>query len=358
MEQFKPLLTLGGKTLVERVISLFLDNEIEVILVTGFRQEELIEKSQNNRILIAENPHYSEGMFTSIKAGIMKLDPEHRAFFIMPVDIPLVRPFTIHRITNAAIENPADIIYPTFDNQRGHPPLIPANLIPAILDWNKPGGMKSFLESQNELTLEVSVPDRYILRDIDTPREFNEISEAFRNYEIPTDEECRIILDEVYQVPQEIRQHCRKVAQVAQAIGQALTQAGQVLNLELIRSAAMLHDIAKTSPLHDQAGRQMLHEMGFGKTGDIVALHTDLQPNLTEGSAEAKVVYLADKFVRGEHLVTLEERFQAAHDLYGMSSEVASKINLRRQQASAVKLELENLLGYPLEQTLSGLVRI
>jgi CTP:molybdopterin cytidylyltransferase MocA len=93
-------------------------------------------------------------MFTSIKAGIRRLNPGCHAFFIMPVDIPLVRSFTIQRILAAAKKNSAGIIYPSFMNQRGHPPLIPSGLIPPILDWNEPGGLKSFLEMLRSLYLD------------------------------------------------------------------------------------------------------------------------------------------------------------------------------------------------------------
>jgi molybdenum cofactor cytidylyltransferase len=352
MKQFKPLLALGGETLADRVVYLFVDTDIDVILVTGWKQDELLKGIKNHDLRIAENPDYSLGMLTSIKAGIRKLDPGHRGFFILPVDIPLVRPFTVRRLLNAAAKNPARIIFPYFANRRGHPPMIPASLIEPILDWNMPGGLKSFLETQDKLAVEIVVPDRYILRDIDTPREFSEMTEDLRNYEIPTEEECRVILDEVCRTPQDILSHSKKVAEIARAIGNALEYAGQVIDLNLIRAAAMLHDIAKTSPRHDLAGGQLLREMGFGKTGEIVALHTDLPSKLTEAPLEAKVVYLADKFVKGDRRVSLEERFQTAHDLYDTAPEVFSNINRRHRQAVDVKLELEDILGSSLEQSI------
>jgi HD superfamily phosphodiesterase len=171
--------------------------------------------------------------------------------------------------------------------------------------------------------------------------------EGWNKYEIPDEEECRVIMEDICRTPGETRSHCRKVAEVAQNIGRALIQAGQNLDLDLIRAAATLHDITKRSHNHDLAGGRLLREMGFGKTGDIVAQHTDIHEG---ASMEARVVFLADKLVKGEKRVTVEERYQAAKEYFGENMEAASKIEERFQRAQAVKQELEHILGFSVEK--------
>ena len=85
-------------------------------------------------------------MFSSIQAGTRLLQPSHRAIFVMPVDIPLVRSSTIKRLLGVAEEQPDSIIFPVFNKKRGHPPLIPSSLIPDILGWNQGGGLKAILD--------------------------------------------------------------------------------------------------------------------------------------------------------------------------------------------------------------------
>ncbi len=347
MEQFKPLLTIGGDTITDRVISLFADNGISVILVTGWRQNELLKGIKHQDILVAENPDFKEGMFSSIQTGIKVLSSDYWGFFIMPVDIPLVRPFTVRRLLSAAVDNPENIIFPQYAGKRGHPVLIPSSLIPDILEWEGIEGMKSFLDFHNESFLFVNVPDRYILQDLDTPQEYSAMSEGWNKHEIPDDEESRVILEDICRTPGDTRSHCRKVAEVAQEIGQGLIRCGYTLDLDLIRAAAALHDIAKKSRDHDLAGGQLLREMGFGATGDIVAQHTDIPE---KASMEAKVVFLADKLVKGDKRVTVEERYQAAREHFGETPEIASLIEKRRQRALAVKQELENILGFSVEK--------
>jgi len=119
-------------------------------------------------------------MFSSVQAGIRRLNAEYEAFFISPVDIPLVSPATIRRLTEAGEENPGKIVYPVFGEKRGHPPLIPAALAPAILGWEKGGGLKAVLKSKESLAREITVPDSFILFDIDTPEDYAALLERFK----------------------------------------------------------------------------------------------------------------------------------------------------------------------------------
>jgi molybdenum cofactor cytidylyltransferase len=354
MEQFKPLLTIDGQTIADRVISLFTKSDIDVILVTGWRRSELIDGIQNRQIKIVDNPDYPLGMLSSVKAGVRKLGRGHRAFFVMPLDIPLVRPFTIQRILKQAGDKPECVIVPSFNQIRGHPPLIPSRLISSIIDWNEPGGLKSYLKTKSELALDLPVPDHFILQDVDDAAAYAGLLKDYERREVPDAEECRIIIDELCHVPNEIKNHCSKVAEIGERIGRALIQSGQAIDLDLIRSSALLHDIAKGSPQHDRLVGKLLADMGFAKAAAVVSVHTDLPGKLADVSLETKVVYMADKFVQGENLVLVEDRFQASEDRYGSTPEVALKISQRRRQAFEVKLELENILRFSLDHSFFG----
>jgi molybdenum cofactor cytidylyltransferase len=353
MQQFKPLLTLGGETIADHVISTFLDVRVEVFLVVGHRQDELRAGIKKRDITIIENPDFRKGMFTSIQAGIRRLEPAHKAFFIIPVDIPLVREATVRRLLDAAAEQPEKIIYPLFSGKRGHPTLIPSSFIFPILFWQGDGGLKAFLKSQEDMALEVPVADSNILFDIDTPDDYELLLEQYRRDEVPTDEECEVILTSICKVSPDRIRHCLKVAQVAASMTRSLIASGNNIDFDVVWAAAMLHDIAKGQPKHDIAGGQILREIGFGKVGDIVAVHSDLADGNTRLSLEAKVVYLADKLVEGEKLVTIEERYRSTNRRHGVNPEIESKIYQRMLCALKLKEEIESLLGHPLEKDIS-----
>jgi len=297
MKCLKPLLEIGEKTLVDRLTSTFLHCGLDVYLVTGWMREKLIDRINTRGIWLVENPNFRAGMLSSIKAGLSSVKNDYKAFFIAPVDIPLVRAYTIKRLLLSAENNQGKIIYPVFDKKRGHPPIIPDILIHSILRWDGEGGLHSFLGQYSSLALEVPVSDRNILFDIDTMRDYKVAVGRFQRYEIPTKEECEVILKDICTTTPEIRNHGNKVAEVATTIGQALLKTGVIIDIEVVQAAALLHDVAKGQSNHPITGSKLLQDMGFGTIGKIVAAHHDLPMKIPDYHMETKIVYLADKMV-------------------------------------------------------------
>jgi molybdenum cofactor cytidylyltransferase len=346
---FKPLLMIDGETIVDRVISTYRQNGIEVYLVTGYQQEELLISIKDRDIHIVKNPDYNLGMFNSIQAGLRSLPSDIVSCFVAPVDIPLVRPFTIRHMMETAKENPGKIIYPELKGVRGHPTLIPMHLTPAILDWKKDGGLKALLDSWDNLALEAAVPDRFILLDIDTPEDYTMLLDSFARYRLPDRGECEVILNNIAAVSEKVYRHCTKVAEVAGNIGQAIAASFINLDLEAIESGAILHDILKGQPDHARAAGRLLSEMGFDAISEIVAAHTDLPAGVQDLSLEAKIVYLADKYVKEDTIIPLEERFQSAIERFGDNPLIKAEILKRRKKSFDVKDEIERLLRRLLE---------
>lgn len=147
---------------------------------------------------------------------------------------------------------------------------------------------------------------------------------------VPDEAECRRLWDR-YHTPEQVRNHCMAVCEQAVRIGTAPNQAGCDLDLNLIRGAALLHDVARTKPEHARAGAEILRREGYPNVAEIIARHHDLQKTITmEKPDETEVVYLADKLVSGSRLVTLEERFSE------------SRKRCERQPDSQAALEAQN----------------
>src|SRR5258708_3177074 len=122
MGQFKPRLPLGERSAIEYGISGFHTAGLrEVIVVTGHRARELTNVLKG-QVRCVFNPSYDSGMYSSIVAGLQSLPPETDAFFVLPADIPLVRPSTIMALVAAYHDTRTAIIYPVFQGKRGHPP--------------------------------------------------------------------------------------------------------------------------------------------------------------------------------------------------------------------------------------------
>lgn len=145
----------------------------------------------------------------------------------------------------------------------------------------------------------------------------------------PSDEECEEILEH-YQTPEHVRRHCGKVAHLAKELGNMQIQMGISLNQGLIRSASLLHDIARHHNHHTQEGADLLMREGYPAVADIIRQHHCLDKEVID---EAAIVYLADKLIQGERLVTLEERFRGSASKCGESREAWEAHETRKEQA-------------------------
>ena len=354
MHSFKPLLPLGDRVIADHLIRTFSDNGVEVILIVGHRQEELTAGIKSAGVRIIVNPRYRHGMFTSVQAGLRAVGSTCEAVFIAPVDIPLVRPYTIRRLLKAAAENPGKVIYPTFQNHRGHPPLLPSRIFRHIRESPEENNLKAVLQDYENTAVEVPVPDSYIHFDIDSPSDYRVLQECWKRYEVPTADECESIIHDICRLEPTVYNHSRKVSFVADAVSKALVESGIDLDIEAVRAASILHDIAKGLPDHEAAGARLLRDMGFRKVAEMVEMHTCLAGNGRTVDLETKIVFLADKLVMETVVVPLERRFQAALEKYGGDPQARQNIIERRDQALAVRKEIEALIGRSLETVITG----
>jgi CTP:molybdopterin cytidylyltransferase MocA len=106
-------------------------------------------------------------MFTSILAGLVSLESSVDGFFLLPADIPLVKPTTYFKLHEGYNVSGKDIIYPVYAGKRGHPPLISSRFFPYIFNYDGAGGLKALLNEHAELAHHVEVNDEGILLDMD-----------------------------------------------------------------------------------------------------------------------------------------------------------------------------------------------
>jgi putative nucleotidyltransferase with HDIG domain len=345
MGRFKPLLPLGPAPIIRRVLNLFqIAGVKDILVVVGHRAAHVRQAVEAENICCVENPDYDRGMFTSVRAGIRALSERCRAFFIHPVDIPLVRPQTAQQLMAAFKEASANILYPTFSGRRGHPTLIDVGLRSEILEWPGNGGLSAFLKHHDMESIEVPVVDEAILLDLDTPEDYRHLQTRQRHDGLPSDQECRVLMDEFQNLPAPILAHCRAVSIVAQRLAQALHTAGVMLNRELVRTAALLHDIARTQKKnHAHRGADLLEYHGFSRLAPIVRAHMDLNAHIDSPIDETQVVYLADKLVLDDRQVDLEQRFTRKMEKFGTIPSARTIILERRENARRIQAKIERL---------------
>jgi len=356
MGEFKPLLDLAGVTALERAVTLFRAAGVrDVRVVTGHRAAELSPLLEQLEARVVPNPDYREGMFSSVAAGVATLGAEVDAFFVLPVDLPLVRPATVRRLLDAFRQGGAGIVYPAFLGERGHPPLIAGRLAREIADWRGPGGLQGVLAGWEGEARELEVADEQILRDMDTPDDYRLLREKAEGDQIPGEAECRELLVTVLQVEPSILRHCQAVAQLALALGRELNRSGCGLDIPALAAAALLHDLARKEPDHARAGARLLRGLGYEVVADLVATHMDMTVKEEEPISAGELLYLADKMVQGERRVPLAERFSATMARHGHDPAVAENISRRLETALLIQKRLEAVLGRTMAEVISTL---
>jgi molybdenum cofactor cytidylyltransferase len=167
MGQWKPLLPFGESTIIQTVLGVALSACAGVIVVTGYRGEELAAILRGNpRVTVAENPDWEMGMFTSIRRGAALVDTDR--FFIVLGDKPFIGAEVYASLLQAP---PADAVFPVFRGERGHPVLLSRAVRDAVLAADaKTSSMPQLLS--HFTVREIQWPDDSVVRDIDTPEQY------------------------------------------------------------------------------------------------------------------------------------------------------------------------------------------
>ncbi|CAB1245936.1 DVU_1551 family NTP transferase [Clostridium sp. MT-14] len=348
MGDFKPLLKFGKYTAVEMAVNTFIASGIDdVVVVTGYRGNEVREVLGDFGIRCIENKNYPQGMYSSIVEALRVLDSKVKAFFMLPVDIPLVKVDTVKSLGSKYASCGSGILYPVFRGKKGHPPLIDCKYKSMIENWEKPGGLKNFLNEFNSDSVNVPVCDNGIIMDMDTREDYLGLLKYF-NSKAPSKEECYCILAD-YSVPDNIIKHCEKVSQVCACILKKLNKKGYNFDADVLEAAALLHDISRKSRSHALAGANILRKLGYGHIGDLIGTHMNIEVGENDEISENEILYLADKLVEEDRCVSLRHRFDKALLKYIDNAEVKIKIEKRLRDAEKIMNKVEKVVGEKIE---------
>ena len=163
---------------------------------------------------------------------------------------------------------------------------------------------------------------------------------------IPSETQCYRIMAEMAMLDN-IVAHSIRVCQVATMLTESLNSNGNELNSDLVRAAALLHDITKTRSLktsenHAATGALYLQALGYPEVGDIVGQHVKLTAfDVTDKPNEAEVLNYADKRVMHDKVVSLDERMAYILKRYACSGELG---NYRLEKMEAATQAIENKL--------------
>jgi len=165
------------------------------------------------------------------------------------------------------------------------------------------------------------------------------------NSAIPDIDRCLELMEQ-FGMWENIRHHCFLVARVAELLQQRLTGGAQDtanMQRELVVAGGLLHDIAKSKCLeegclHAETGAAICGQLGYPEVAEIVANHvilSDFSPDrYTRGEFNAtELVFYADKRVKHDQLVSLDERLAYILEKYSHDNQRREALILQNFQA-------------------------
>lgn len=136
---------------------------------------------------------------------------------------------------------------------------------------------------------------------------------------IPTKEECLKLLKD-NNVPGNIVAHLKAVCDFSLKVCGILKRKGIHVNRELVAAGALLHDLKKLSPNdHVVEGFEYISSIGFPEVAEIIKKHGLAHLDKREfvpKTWEEKVVFYADKRVKNDRIVSVDERFEYIKQRY------------------------------------------
>lgn len=338
----KPLLPFGGETLLERQICLFHRAGVErVAVVTGHGGDALLPCISALGAAAVPNENYAQGMFTSVQAGVAALCREGmgRGFFILPIDYALVPPLALQLQMEAHEKTGSDAVFPSFNLRRGHPPLIGGHLAGDILAHDGSEGLNGVLKHITDVAY-VTVWDDRVRMDADTPEDYEAALRFHGEHFLREDAPCDW-LHETFCTGADVRAHCEAVARVAGALARAVAAHCPEIDPEAVRCAARVHDVKKGTPRHDEAGANLLEQMDYPGTGEMLRHHMGLPAGGAGMLTNTTLLYYADKITEGDTPLPLAERRARV----AATGEKAAFASGRLDDAAEVESRIIEVLG-------------
>jgi molybdenum cofactor cytidylyltransferase len=168
----KQLLRLGGRRLMEWVLQAALESSLDiVVLVLGCEhdriQRGLLKWTAHPKCTVLVNPHYREGLSTSLKAGLAGVAHDFPSAMFLLGDQPMVTAALIDLLLRRFAQSEKSICVPAHRGTRGNPVLFASSHYPAILRLSGDTGARDLITAHPEQVLAVEVPDPRIFLDID-----------------------------------------------------------------------------------------------------------------------------------------------------------------------------------------------
>ncbi len=173
----KQLLSFAGEPLVRRAARAALASRLaEVVVVLGHESERVRGVLAGLPVRLVDNPDYPAGQSTSVKAGLLAVDPAAVAALVLPCDQPFLTAEVIDALLAAYHRTGGPILLPACEGRRGSPVLFDRTLFPELAAITGDSGGRQLLPHHPHDIVEVPLASPDPLLDIDTREDLLRLS--------------------------------------------------------------------------------------------------------------------------------------------------------------------------------------
>jgi molybdenum cofactor cytidylyltransferase len=164
----KQLVEFEGKTLIERITETALSVSEDVLIVLGGNAELIFPKLEGfkNTISNVFNPDWKEGIGSSIRFGVEKLEAKSDLILILLSDQPFISKVLLQNMLQTYANSQNPIVACVYNNTLGVPILFDKSVFSELLKLSGDKGAKSFLHLYKNRISTIDFPEGII--DIDT----------------------------------------------------------------------------------------------------------------------------------------------------------------------------------------------
>jgi molybdenum cofactor cytidylyltransferase len=184
----KLLLPLGGRTVLECVITALRQASVDhVLVVVGPHVPELAAVATQVGAHVCMLAEETPDMRATVERGLSWLEERFQprpedAWLLCPADHPTLDPRAVRQLLEARTDHPAWTVFiPRFGERRGHPALIEWQHVAAMRALPPGVGYNVYLRQQAGATREVTVASADVLWDLDTPEDYAYLQERHRS---------------------------------------------------------------------------------------------------------------------------------------------------------------------------------
>jgi len=164
-----------GKPLINHILKSLIKSKVnKIIIVLGYEHikiRKLLLKSK--KITLITNKNYKNGISSSIKSGLKKINKKNKGFMITHSDMPFIKLSHINRIYSSLLKKDYLVHAMTYKKIIGNPIGFNISVLGKFNKIKGDTGAKYMVKRLKKNTNFIKVASRKIFKDLDLKKDFN-----------------------------------------------------------------------------------------------------------------------------------------------------------------------------------------